>query len=374
MQAKSIGFCGCFLFGDHALDGAADFCREIGVEGRNAVLINDVNTWKIAGERLSKSLMESGFERVETTIVEKGAVRSEVDKAREKLRTLKPCIVFGVGGGVNMDISKASGFLENVNWITVPTIFSTDAMTGINATFREEERGVDGKAHEADYDLTVGPPLACIVDTDIIREAPWRFQAAGFADYIAKVCAVEDWNYAYSHGKERIHSEYALMLARAQAEYLIKNASRIRRKEEPAFNAFLLAMMNDGFLTQMAGSSRILFGSEHAVAQGLMEEQAHANVRGLHGEQVAVGTILMAYLQGQDWMAVKKALEEIGSPVTAEQIGLNDEAVSRALIRARTINEAWLRERPDIYTILMEKPLTEEFAKKIATETGVTKA
>jgi len=371
LESRSIAFCGRFLFGKDVLDGATDFLAQLAVKEANAVMINDAKTWKVAGERLSKSLLESGLERVETTFVEKGAVRLEVDKAREKIRSLRPCVVFGVGGGVNMDIAKASAFLEQSRWITVPTIFSTDAMTGINATFRAEERGVDGKEHEGDYDLTVGPPFACIVDTEVVRTAPWRYQAAGFADYIAKLCAIEDWGLAYSRGKDEDFSEYAITLARSQVEYLIANASRIRKMEEPAFNAFLLTMMNDGFLTQVGGSSRILFGSEHMVAQGLMEEQHRENVKGLHGEQVAIGTILMAYVQGLDWLTVKKALEEVGAPTRAEQIGLDDQAIIRTLVRARAVNEAWIRDRPDIYTILMEESLTEESAKEIAVKTGV---
>jgi glycerol-1-phosphate dehydrogenase [NAD(P)+] len=374
LDARSIAFCGRFLFGSNVLARVGDFCREIGVDERNAVLVNDLNTWKIAGERFSKSLREAGFERVGTTTVEEGAMRKEVDRTREKIRSLKPCIVFGIGGGVNMDIAKASAFLERSRWITVPTIFSTDAMTGINATFRGEGIGVDGKAHEGDYDFTVGPPFACIVDTDIVSEAPWRFQAAGFADYIAKLCAIEDWKLAYSRSKDEDYSEYSILLAKAQAEYLIENAGRIRRMEEPAFSAFLQAMMNDGFLTQMGGSSRILFGSEHVVAQGLMNEQLRAGVKGLHGEQVALGTILMAYLQGLDWIRVRKALEEVDAPVTAEQIGLGDEAVIRALTRARAINEAWLRDRPDFYTILIEKTLTEESAREVALNAEVIKS
>ena len=374
MDARSIAFCGRFFFGENALNRAVDFCREIQVKERNAVLINDENTWRIAGERFSQSLSKSGFERIETTIVGKGAVRSEVEKAREKIRSLRPCVVFGIGGGVNIDIAKASAFLEKTPWITVPTIFAADAMAGIKATFRAERIGVDGKPHEGDYDLTVGPPLACIVDTNIIKQAPWRFQAAGFADYISKICAVEDWTLAYSRQKTAVFSEYAIMLAKAQTQYLMENAARIKRKEESAFAAFLHAMINDGFLTQMGEDSRILFGSEHIVAQGLMEEQIQAGVNGLHGEQVAIGTILMAYLQGQDWRSVKNALQEVGAPVTAEQIGLADQAVVRVLTRAREINEAWLRDRPDFYTILMEKPMTRETAKEIALETGVTRS
>jgi len=371
LDARSIAFCGRFLFGENALKDVVHLCREIQVRERNAVLINDENTWRIAGERFSESLSKSGFERVETSTVEKGAVRSEVDRAREKIRSLKPCVVFGIGGGVNIDIAKASAFLENAPWITFPTIFATDAMAGIKATFRPERLGVDGKAHEGDYDLTVGPPLACIVDTTIIKEAPWRSQAAGFADYISKISAVEDWKLAYSREKTKVFSEYAIMLAMAQTRYLMENAARIKRKEEQAFTAFLQAMINDGFLSQIGGDSRILFGSEHIVAQGLMEEQLQAGVKGLHGEQVAIGTILMTYLQGQNWASVRKALQEVGAPVTVEQIGLADQAAIRALTRARKINETWLRDRPDLYTILMEKTLTEANAKEIAVETGI---
>jgi len=370
LEPRYLSFCPRYLLGSRALDRLVSFCREIGLQEENAVIVSDGTTWKVVGERIWGSLRGSGF-RVDASIAEKGAVRSDVDKAREKIRLLRPCVVFGVGGGVSMDVAKASAFLEGARWITVPTSFSTDAMTGINATFRGEQKGVDGKAHEGDYDIRVGPPLACIVDTDIIRAAPWRFQAAGFADYLGKVCATYDWSLAYSRGKDPVYSEYAITLAEAQVEYLMKNASRIRKKDQGAFDAFLQAVMNDGFLTEVAASSRILFGSEHVVAQGLMEEQARANVTGLHGEQVGLGTILMAYLQGQDWAAVKKALQEVGAPVTADQIGLDDEAVIRTLTRARAINESWLRDRPDIYTILMEKPLTRELAKQIATITGV---
>jgi glycerol-1-phosphate dehydrogenase [NAD(P)+] len=247
-------------------------------------------------------------------------------------------------------------------------------MTSREATFRGEKRGVDGKPHKGDYDVSVPPVLACVVDTDVIKNAPWKFQAAGFADYIAKICAISDWDLAHLRGKDPVYSEYAVMLAKAQVEYLMKNAARIRKKEDEAFNAFLQMLMNDGFLMEMAGNSRILFGSEHIVAQGLMEEHVPGTPESLHGQQVSLGTILMAYLQEQDWVAVKEALEEIGAPVTAEQIGLSDEAVIRCLTRAKKINESWLKiDFPNFYTILIEKPLTEDSAKKIARETGVIK-
>jgi len=369
VRADSLDFCGKFLFGDSVVDQVGDMCQEVGIAKEGAVIVCDSITWKIAGKRISESLSASGFRTIEKSMVEKGAIREEVDKARGVIKSTKSAVVFGVGGGVNIDVAKASAFLEGTRWITVPTIFAADAMTGINATFRREENGVDGKSHEGDYDLHVGAPLACVVDTEIIRNAPWRFQAAGFADYIAKACAIEDWKLAYSRKVSGHYSEYGVTLAKAQINYLIENASRIRKMEKAPFEAFLKALMNDGFLTQMSGDSRILFGSEHVIGQALMEEQS--GMKSLHGEQVAIGTIIMSRLQGIDWRTLKESLDEMGAPTSSAAIGLDPEAIVRAVMRGQAINKSWMRDRPDFYTILMEEELSEEDARRIAKETGV---
>jgi glycerol-1-phosphate dehydrogenase [NAD(P)+] len=369
MQAGSLDFCGRFLFGDNVVDQVGDMCHELGIAKEGAVIVCDSVTWKIAGKRISESLGANGFRTIEKNLVEKGAVREEVEKARSVIKATKSAMVFGVGGGVNIDVAKASAFLEDVRWITVPTIFAADAMTGINATFRGEKRGVDGKSHEGDYDFRVGPPLACVVDTEIIRSAPWRFQAAGFADYVAKACAIEDWKLAYSRKMTDHYSDYGVTLARAQINYLIENASRIRKMERAPFEAFLKALMNDGFLTQMSGDSRILFGSEHVIGQALMEEQS--GMKSLHGEQVAIGTIIMSRVQGIDWRTLKRSLDEIGAPTSSAAIGLDSDSIVRAVMRGQAINKSWMHDRPDFYTILMQKEFSEQDARRIAKETGI---
>jgi len=369
MRSQFLNFCGGFLFGEKAVDEVGDMCRQLGYVKANAMIVCDSITWKIAGERIAESLRSNEFETIEKSMVEKGAVREEVDKARAKIKSSNAAVVFGVGGGVNIDVAKASAFIEGVKWITVPTIFAADAMTGINATFRGEENGVDGKAHQGDYDFRVGPPLACVVDTEIIQSAPWRFQAAGFADYVAKTCAIEDWKLAYGQKMTDHYSEYGVALAESHIRYLIENAARIRKMERTPFEAFLKALMNDGFLTQMSGDSRILFGSEHVIGQALMEGESR--MKSLHGEQVAIGTILMSRMQGLDWKMLKRSFEEIGAPTTARAIGFESQALVTAIARGPEINKAWMRDRPDFYTILTHKRFTEQEAMKVAMETGV---
>jgi glycerol-1-phosphate dehydrogenase [NAD(P)+] len=352
-----MNFCGRFLFGKGAIEKIGSLCEEIGLSGK-ALLVNDEITWEIAGKKISESLLKSGFEEVENTTIEKGAVMSEVDKVRERIRLIRPSAVFGIGGGVNIDVVKVAASEEGVDYITIPTIFATDAMsTTVSVIYNSHSEG-----------FLVKPMLAVVVDTDIIAEAPWRFQAAGFADYLSKICGIHDWKLSYSLGKDPIYSEYATTVARAKCEWLIENASSIRRKEENAFNAFLKILMADGFLMEMAGNMRILFGSEHMVALALDDEFKQGKRKPLHGETISIATILMSCLQGEDWKSIKKALRAVDAPVTADQIGLDREAVIRALTKSRDIS---LETSPDLYSILLEKPLTKKTATELAEKTGV---
>ena len=71
----------------------------------------------------------------------------------------------------------------------------------------------------------------------------------------------------------------------------------------------------------------------------------------------------MMYLHGGDWEMIQKALETVGAPTTAAQIGLDPEAVISALVRAHEI-------RPERYTIL-DSGLNQMAAARAAEATGI---
>ncbi|HEY7507917.1 MAG TPA: glycerol-1-phosphate dehydrogenase, partial [Nitrososphaera sp.] len=83
---------------------------------------------------------------------------------------------------------------------------------------------------------------------------------------------------------------------------------------------------------------------------------------GLHGERVGIGTIMMAKLHGLDWENVRHTLENMGAPTRANQIGITEEQVVQALVKAQSL-------RPDRYTILgkvkMDKKKARELAKAV---------
>lgn len=77
----------------------------------------------------------------------------------------------------------------------------------------------------------------------------------------------------------------------------------------------------------------------------------------------------MTCWQGGDWKNVKNTLETVGAKVTAEQLGVCDETIINALTDATIL----VQKRPNYYTILHEKPLTDKTARFLAEMTGVIK-
>ncbi|HYC11972.1 MAG TPA: iron-containing alcohol dehydrogenase, partial [Nitrososphaerales archaeon] len=111
----------------------------------------------------------------------------------------------------------------------------------------------------------------------------------------------------------------------------------------------------------IAGSSRPCSGSEHLFSHYL---DILAPDSGLHGEKCGLGTIMMSKLHGIDWRRVRSALRNVGAPVEASQIGVDEDTVVESLVKASSI-------RPDRYTILSTKRLDRESAALLAKSTGV---
>ena len=120
--------------------------------------------------------------------------------------------------------------------------------------------------------------------------------------------------------------------------------------------------MSSGVSMCIAGSSRPASGSEHLFAHAI-ELLAPGKV--LHGEAVALGSLIMLYIYGDPlWRKIKRVMKKIGLPTTAEELGLPPEMLMKALQIAPTI-------RPERYTILGERELTVEAAIKVLKDVGV---
>ncbi|MDY1591974.1 MAG: NAD(P)-dependent glycerol-1-phosphate dehydrogenase [Methanofastidiosum sp.] len=311
---------------------------------KNPVVLDDPITRGIVGKKVSNDLNCDHHEV-------KAATMAEVHSIEDILKKDKYDIVVSIGGGSVIDVGKLSSFNVSIPFISYPTVASHDGISSSRASIKDGEKKLSIEAQ---------PPIAIIADTKIVSQAPYRFLASGCADLISNYTAVLDWQLAHKL-KGEYYSEHAASLSSMSAKVTIDNADVIKEGLEESARKVLKGLISSGVAMSIAGSSRPASGAEHAFAHAL---DMIAEKPAMHGEQCGVGSIMTMYLHREDkYKTIKEALEKIKAPITAEELGVADIELIKALTMAHKIR--------DRYTILGESGLTERAATKLAKVTGV---
>jgi glycerol-1-phosphate dehydrogenase [NAD(P)+] len=278
------------------------------------------------------------------------ATRSNLEDVQAAAIEHKASFLLGVGGGSKIDLSKMAASNLNIPFISIPTSVSHDGIASDRASIKTEEGPTS---------ISATSPIGIIADTKVINEAPFKFLAAGCADVISNLTALEDWELANRISGEEISSS-ACVISRYAAEELISNCRAIKPGLEESVWLVLKPIVASGVSMLIAGSSRPTSGSEHMFSHALDIIRPD---NALHGEQCGVGAIMMMKLHRGNWMRIRDALSEIGSPTTAEDLGCSEDDIIDALVRARSVR--------DRFTILGDRGLTDAAARKVARDTGV---
>ncbi|QIW23175.1 NAD(P)-dependent glycerol-1-phosphate dehydrogenase [Sulfolobus sp. S-194] len=302
---------------------------------------------KIITDKIIENFKDENIEVVEVKI----ASIDEVNKVEEFAKSSKINTIIGVGGGNIIDVAKYVAYRIGKEFVSLPTAPSHDGITSPFASIKGLGKPTSVKAKG---------PIAIIADINVLASAPRRLINAGIGDTIGKITAVRDWQLAAKLRGE-YYGDYTASLALMSAKHALSCAKILEKDVRAGVRVLTEALISSGVAMGMAGSTRPASGSEHLFAHAI--EILYPD-KALHGELVALGTIIMAYLHGINWKKIKKAMKKIGLPTKAKQLGIPDEIVIKALTIAHTI-------RPERYTILGDRGLTWEAAEKIAKETGV---
>lgn len=336
------------VIGHDAILETGNVCASLKL-GQKGLIVEDPTTRDIAGKRADEVLVEAGME-VEHHVINEASLE-EVEVAEQAIADLSLDFVLGVGGGRPIDVAKYSSFNRAIPFVSVPTAASHDGLVSSQASLL----GPEGKVS-----IAARAPIAVIMDTGIIAGSPHRLLAAGCGDIIANSTAVKDWELAHNLRNE-FYSSYAASLSDMTAEMMIRNARDLKPGLEESARFVCKALVSSGVAMSIAGSSRPASGSEHLFSHAL---DKIAEKSALHGEQCGVGAIMMMYLHGGDWEEIRKALLNVGAPATVAAMGVPAEEAIEALVHAHEM-------RPNRYTILGDKGLTYEAAKRLATATKV---
>lgn len=347
-KIRTMHFPRDIFVGHNAIDNITGVIRK-NLRAGSIAIITGNNTYELAGRRAEEIIQDS---KLEVFTLRTGEANMEnLEKVKSFIAETKAGVVVGIGGGSKIDLAKKSAFDFDVPLISVPTSASHDGIASPRASIK-------GNGSVSSVEAVM--PVAIIADTCVMVKAPFKFLAAGAADVISNITALLDWQLANRLKGEEFSSSAAAISEYASKE-LIEKAHMILPGVEESVWLVTKQILASGTAMAIASSSRPASGSEHMFAHALELYGAGSSI---HGEQVAMGSILAMYLHGGEWKKLVKTYEKIGISLTAKSYGISRSTAIKSLMTAHSM-------RKERYTILGESDLSYDAAERTLEITGI---
>ncbi len=254
--------------------------------GRRAIIVADTTTYRVAGDEVFKLLKNAGISQEEPFIYPAADLYAEytyIDQLAPALQK-HDAIPIAVGSGTINDLTKLAAHLTGRRYMCVATAASMDGYTAFGASIT---------ANGAKQTFDCPAPLACLADIEIIRHAPEKMTASGYADLFAKVTAGADWILADALGVEAIDKQ-AWSIVQDGLHDTLSDPQAIAAGNINAISKLTEGLMLGGFAMQRAKSSRPASGAEHQFSHlWNMEHFLNMGESISHGFQVSIGTLAM---------------------------------------------------------------------------------
>lgn len=257
--------------------------REIGKRATIALLA-DVDTEAAAARRVVDRLRAAGYSGLRELVLPAQPHGDDLtlDTIDRQLATTVDLMV-AVGSGTISDLGKAFAAARQIPLVTCGTAASMNGYTSpiVALTVKGLKRT-----------LPTIPPHTLVLDTDVLAAAPARLTRAGFGDLVSKPVSGADWCLSAWFGIDPV-CHAALSIADEAVVAARAVAAAIGRCEPAAVETLGVALVVSGFAMDVAGASSPASGGEHLISHYIdVSAAAWKHEPFLHGEQVAVGTLV----------------------------------------------------------------------------------
>jgi glycerol-1-phosphate dehydrogenase [NAD(P)+] len=289
-------------------------------------------------------------------------------------------VIIPIGAGTVTDWAKYAGSMKNKKVICIPSTISGNAMFTEKAIFYRQK----GESRKRDS-IVSGPPAEVIFDLEFLRGmlnfkpvegiSAERANRAGAGDILSIHSALLDWDLAVKEKKER-EDKVIYKAAHEILELTRQNTEFIRDNTDLGMVLLIEMLAESSLLNMRFGTSRPKDGSEHLLADQI-DKSLPSDLPKLHGEQVAIASLLMGYL----WYLYGGKYDE--RPYTqiqnmATALGLSTNPVDVGMSRQNIIQALQnVRRRKDKYTYFdkfgdkIHKRKAESVYKQVFEETMV---
>ena len=232
-------------------------------------------------------------------------------------------LVVGAGGGRVLDAAKHLAATKRVPLIQVPTIISSGAIVHSYLGTFSGSKLIGGR-----NDWVWADSKAVLVDYELVLSAPAHLNTAGLGDIFCEYSGIAEWKRTYSDAARPRNdsAELARLLA-------------FHRTVAHSFEATL----HDGALTDSSvrcimeslrsrDAQRINLATAPQVDhQFLTAVETVSARRWVHGEVVALGAVIIAWLCGSDALGLTERLERCLVRWRPAQIDLHPHELEQAL-------------------------------------------
>lgn len=310
----------------------------------NILYISDYYVDSLYGSIIRPQMAEVGD--VKEQKVENNTISYAMNIAERVIATDIDCIV-AMGGGKTLDIGKYAAFVSKRPFLSIPTTMAHDGIVSPIAVLKRQ----DGKPKS----LGCAMPSMMIMDTELIASCPSQLIKAGIGDTISNYMALKDWDFAVSRGQDEMNG-YAYMMSKSSLDALMK--TQFENICPEFLDVLANSLVMSGIAMDYAGSSRPVSGSEHLFSHAL---DYFCEKQNLHGFNVALGTVAVLKIIGEDPTEVVGYLKKFQVDINPEHMEISEDTFVYCMQHATEM-------RNNRYTYLNEADLNEDKLRKIYKE------
>lgn len=270
--------------GPGAINRITALVRERGC--KHPYILCDEITYGIAGKRCEALLRADGADATAHILRHTGFDEATLGEIVVSIPA--DCdLMIGVGTGSITDMTRFASYKLKLPCFTVATGAPMDGFAASIGILNVNNLKLTLPAHCSE---------AIIGDTDILRTAPYRMTVAGFGDLIGKLSCLNDWKLARIINGEHYCPRIAALVEDCVGKVMAES-KKIKDRDAQALGAVMNGLVLSGAAISLYGDSRPASGAEHHMShfwETIYDQRGQQHA--MHGEQVAVGTVLVLML------------------------------------------------------------------------------